>query len=227
MIVNPIALSIRAKKLGVLIRDARKAAGKSTEECARVLGVSAAAFEEYELGGKSPSLPELEVLAYYLDVPLEHFWSNETFASGSKGKKDAPDFKQAIMLRQRMIGAMIRQARLDAGLTLEEVAEKTWSAPSLVESYELGEMSIPLPDLEALSQELDRTLQDFEDRHGPVGRWTAQQNAVQDFLDLDPELRTFVGKPINRPYLELAQRLSEMSVEKLRAVAEGLLEITL
>jgi hypothetical protein len=41
------------------------------------------------------------------------------------------------------------------------------------------------------------------------------------------ELQSFVVKPINQPYLELAQRLSEMSVEKLRAVAEGLLEITL
>ena len=41
------------------------------------------------------------------------------------------------------------------------------------------------------------------------------------------ELQGFVCKPINRPYLELAVRLSEMSVEKLRGVAEGLLEITL
>jgi hypothetical protein len=41
------------------------------------------------------------------------------------------------------------------------------------------------------------------------------------------DLQTFVSKPINRPYLELAQRLSEMSVDKLRSVAEGLLEITL
>jgi len=37
----------------------------------------------------------------------------------------------------------------------------------------------------------------------------------------------FISKPVNRPYLQLAQRLSEMSVEKLRMVAEGLLEITL
>jgi len=40
-------------------------------------------------------------------------------------------------------------------------------------------------------------------------------------------LLAFVLKPINLPYLELAKRLSEMSVDKLRDVAEGLLEITL
>jgi len=40
------------------------------------------------------------------------------------------------------------------------------------------------------------------------------------------EMQVFVSKPINRPYLELAIRLSEMSVDRLRSVAEGLLEIT-
>ena len=40
-------------------------------------------------------------------------------------------------------------------------------------------------------------------------------------------MQQFVSKPVNQPYLELAQRLSEMSVERLRSVAEGLLEITL
>jgi hypothetical protein len=41
------------------------------------------------------------------------------------------------------------------------------------------------------------------------------------------ELRQFVAQPVNRPYLELARKLSHMSTEKLRSVAEDLLEITL
>jgi hypothetical protein len=50
---------------------------------------------------------------------------------------------------------------------------------------------------------------------------------MQHFDDLPPDLQDFISKPINRPFLEIAQRLSGLSVEKLRAVAEGLLEITL
>jgi hypothetical protein len=46
------------------------------------------------------------------------------------------------------------------------------------------------------------------------------------FLELPPEIQQFVCKPVNRPYLELAMRLSELNAEKLRAVAEVLLEIT-
>jgi len=61
----------------------------------------------------------------------------------------------------------------------------------------------------------------------PVGRWVNQQQMVKDFLLLPPEIQAFVSKPVNRPYLELAQRLGDLSVDKLRSVAEVLLEITL
>jgi len=60
-----------------------------------------------------------------------------------------------------------------------------------------------------------------------VGKWITQQAVVREVLELPPDLQAFVCLPVNRPYIELARRLSEMSVEKLRAVAEGLLEITL
>jgi hypothetical protein len=54
----------------------------------------------------------------------------------------------------------------------------------------------------------------------------AQQKAIQDFLQLPPELQNFVCKPVNRPYLELAMKLSGMSTDKLRSVAEDILDIT-
>jgi hypothetical protein len=59
-----------------------------------------------------------------------------------------------------------------------------------------------------------------------MGKWFAQQEAAQRFLELPVELQEFVAAPVNQPYLELAQELSEMSLDKLRSVAESLLEIT-
>ena len=64
------------------------------------------------------------------------------------------------------------------------------------------------------------------DQTGTIGKWMAQQKAVQTFLELPPELQDFVSRPINRPYLELALKLSDMSADKLRAIAETLLDIT-
>jgi transcriptional regulator with XRE-family HTH domain len=107
------------------------------------------------------------------------------------------------------------------------VAQATGLAVEDLEAYEYGELPVPVPILEQLATVLNRDLSEFQDRKGPVGVWSIQQRALQGFRELPPELQEFVTRPINRPYLELAQRLSEMSVDKLRGVAEGLLEITL
>jgi len=53
------------------------------------------------------------------------------------------------------------------------------------------------------------------------------QKGIQQFLELPHELQDFVCQPVNRPYLELALKLSSMPTDKLRSVAEGLLDITL
>lgn len=226
MSISPLARSIRAKKLGALIRDARLASGESVETCARWMGVSLADFDAYENGELSPSLPELELLAYILDVPLGHFWEDVSLSQGD-GAKRSFDTRQFNQVRRRIIGAKLRKARLERGVSLEEVSANVKIDGELLSAYEMGEQTIPLPVLESLASELRLSIRELQDQHGPVGAWMNRQRAVQEFLSLPPEIQAFVGKPVNLPYLELAQRLSEMSVERLRAVAEGLLEITL
>lgn len=226
MMINPIAISIRSKKLGVLIRDARLSHNKTVNDCAAAIGVSPEKFEDYELGEQSPSLPEVELLAYYLNMPFEHFWGATALSEG----EDAPnkiDPKQLVGLRHRMIGVQIRKTRSGANLTLENVADRAGITAEILEAYEMGEKPIPLPVLEALVVSLNVSIREYQDHHSQIGQWFIQQRAVKDFLDLPPEAQAFVCKPVNRPYLELAQRLSEMSVDRLRTVAEVLLEITL
>ena len=74
MTVNPLLKIIRAKKLGILIRDARIKSGKSIENCAQAMGLSPEELTAIEFGDMPATLPELEMLAYFLEVPLEHFW---------------------------------------------------------------------------------------------------------------------------------------------------------
>jgi len=225
MPINPSALKIRAKILGTLIRDARVAKGRSIEECAQVLGVSAEGFEAFELGEQMITLPELELISYYLDAPLDNFWEEQPTIATDYPKQFS-NREQLLRLRNRMIGAQLRQARLEANLAPEELAEKVDLGVEQIRSYEMGQEAIPLPALEMLSGILQRSIREFQDEHGPVGEWNARQRALRDFMALPLELQVFVSKPINRPYLELALRLNDMSVDKLRGVAEGLLEIT-
>jgi transcriptional regulator with XRE-family HTH domain len=218
-------LSLRAKIIGTLIHDARAASGKTVTDCAQKIGVTPERFDQYERGLYSPSLPELEGIAYYLNVPLDQFWGRRAMSTGEL-PKHLSEMNRLILLRQRMIGAMVRQARLETKLSLQDVADRCGMHVDRLEAYELGEEPIPIIDLEILSGVLHRSIREFMDQHGPVGVWVAQQRAIQDFLTLPVELQIFVSKPINKPYLELAARLSEMAVDRLRAIAEGLLEIT-
>ena len=126
-----------------------------------------------------------------------------------------------------MIGALLRQARENAGLSMRALSQQAGIPARRLRAYELGERPIPLPELEALLAVLDSRIETFFDQSGPIGQWLARQRAIQAFLELPPELQEFVGQPVNRPYLELARTLSDLSAEKLRAVAEGLLDITL
>jgi transcriptional regulator with XRE-family HTH domain len=225
MSIETTAITLRAKIIGALIRDARLAAQKSIEECAGIIGVPAQDFEAYELGNKAISLPELEAIAYHLHVPLDHFWERESLVV-KDGEKNQPNMIALIRLRNRMVGAMLRQARLEAQISLAELAEHLNIEIPQMEAYELGMEPVPLPTLEYLSGVLNRSIREFQDQKGPVGAWNAQQRAIHDFLALPLDIQTFITRPVNRPYLDLAIRLSEMSVDKLRAVAEGLLEIT-
>jgi transcriptional regulator with XRE-family HTH domain len=223
---NTLAMSIRSKKLAVLMRAARQKAGKSTSECADALGIPLEEYESHELGETSPSLPQMELLAYSLNIPLDHFYGDGLIDNPNQlGQQYKPE--QLVLLRQRMVGVMVKKARLQAGLDLANVADDMGVEFGLLEEYELGETPIPLPVLEAFAHTYGRSVKDFQDKNGPVGKWIRQQAVVREILELPPELQAFVCLPVNRPYIELAKRLSEMSVEKLRAVAEGLLEITL
>ena len=91
----------------------------------------------------------------------------------------------------------------------------------------MGERPIPASILEGLLELLEQDIDELVDQDGPIGQWLDEGKSIQDFLELPPELRSFVCKPINRPYLELALSLSGLSTEKLRSVAETLLDITL
>jgi transcriptional regulator with XRE-family HTH domain len=219
-------ITLRAKKLGILIKDARSALRRSIKECAEALGVTPGTFKAYEEGRKAPSLPELETLVYFLKIPIDHFWGSESISDEMELPEEL-DLPRLVAIRHRMIGAFLRQERMDASLSMKAVAEQIGITTKRLKSYELGERPIPLPELEALLRILDGQIDTFFDQGGPIGQWIKQQKSKQEFTQLPAELQDFVCQPVNRPYLELARKLSEMSTDKLRSVAENLLDITL
>lgn len=223
---TPTQITLRTKKLGVLIRDARLAARRTPEECAKAMGVTKNAFHSFEEGKRAPSLPELELLAYYLKLPIEHFWGKASL-SGEQPDTEPLDLSRLLELRQRMIGALLRQERTNANLSIKALSDETGISSPRLKAYELGERPIPLPELESLIGALSSRIESFFDQSGPIGGWITDEKAMRQFVQLPKDLQAFVCQPVNRPYLDLARKLSAMSNEQLRSVAEGLLDITL
>ncbi len=63
--------------------------------------------------------------------------------------------KQTRVLRSKMLGALLREARLDSGKSITQLAELLGTSASTLSSYEHGRKSFSLPELELLGYHLD------------------------------------------------------------------------
>lgn len=213
----------RAQLLGELIREARNFNGRLAEDCARILGMTDEEYNGVEAGSYPISLPELEALAMYLQIPMGYFW-------GKFRLQDIPqtNFQQMIVLRHRVIGVILSQARLQARMSHGDIAAETGIDVELLQAYEMGQETMPYMHLEQIAKTLDVTLDTFlDDTHGPLGRHEARKRLEQQFADMTPDMQSFLTNPVNVIYMETAKKLSEMDVNRLRQVAESILEITL
>jgi transcriptional regulator with XRE-family HTH domain len=219
-------LALRQRITGVLLRDARIAKGFSTEQVAVLMLVPPDAVTAWEFGQAVPSLPQLELLAYWLEVPVTHFLSGRSTLVGQLAKRQL-DQQQYLMIRDHMIGAQLAQARHQANFTLEYLAERLGLEAAVLAQYEYGHIAVPLPQLVDLAALLKLPISAFLEGSDRVGAFIQAQELFQTFLTMNPEVREFIAAPANHAYLELAMKLAQMDTQKLRGIAEMMLEITL
>lgn len=217
--------ALRGRIVGVLIRDARVAKGYTVEHLAKVMDVPESDVIEWEFGRKSPSLPQIELIAYTLEVPASQFLTGtETLIEQvSQRHVDQPEY---IQTRDHMIGALIRLQRDQMGYTVEYLAEQAHLDVNLLKQYEFGYQSVPLTHLTNIASVLRVNVSFFMEGSNRVGRFLEAEEVFEHFLEMDPEVRQFVAKPSNHRYIELAMRFADMEIDKLRQIAESILEIT-
>ncbi len=215
---------LRARILGVLIRDARFAANLSWDECAEKVGVTTDILESWELGLAMPSLPQVEILAYVLGMPISHFWGSDLL---EEQERQAVDPHEYIELRNRLIGALLRAAREQVNLSQEQLAAEVGIPAGNIAAYELGQRPIPTPVLSSLASACRVNLSYFLENGNKVGTFLLMQEDVKAFIDMPEEVRHFVSNPTNLPYIELTMKIARMGTTELRSVAEAILEITL
>jgi transcriptional regulator with XRE-family HTH domain len=248
---NSDAARIKRKMLGIRLRSARVQVGLGLEASAQHLNLSPDRLNQYELGGAETSLPELEAMAQLYRVPVSYFWSNGLV----KEPDIKANIGQRIPIRQKIIGVQIRQMREEAGQTRASVAEALACSEETVVGYELGKQAIPFSQMETLASLFDVPLSRFLEAVGkedaaqpspapaagvkePVAPAPAQKEALpatglvpfpegMDWLsDAPDDILEFLSDPSSLLYLRLSMRLHGLSTDTLRALAEGILDIT-
>lgn len=216
---------LRRKILGVKIRHARIKTGLNLKEVGEALATSPQTIAEIELGRCDLSLPQLEVMALLFNIPIVYFLSDLPIEENHK------DFRtrEAMMLRQRIIGVLLQQSRREAGLSPEDLARALGVSVDQILSYELGSVEIPLQQLELLAERLKVSLNYFLDQGlmpDETGGEVVNLEEIAQFSSLPKDVREFLSNPANLLYIKIAMSLSDLSAETLRSLAEGLLEIT-
>lgn len=216
---------IRARMVGVLIRDARVNAGRTVEDCARILQSDPQQIESWEWGEVAPSLPELELLANYLDVPVSQFWSTRTLHTEDQSIPRSQD--EYLALRHHMIGALLRHAREQAGLSIQDVTNRTRLDAGNIERYELGEMPLPMHELTVLANAVNKNLEYFLENSSHIGELLALREKWKHFAELPEDIQEFAANPLNIGFIEIAVMLSTMPTDRLRRIGESVLNITM
>ena len=221
------ALSIRNKIVGTLVRRARLQAGMTQSDCAEALGISTSAFARYERGERGISLPQLEVLAYVLDVPLHALCNEDSEPPGRSADAGALPLDRILQLRTKIIGVQLRKARESVGLSVEDLALALDCPERVVTEYELGRREMSVAELELAARECGLTLDDLiKDDTRPVSEAEREHQVLARVAELSPEVREFVLNPTNDLYLRIGMKLNSLDADTLRRIAETILDIT-
>lgn len=195
-------VSLRRRKIGVLLRNAREVFSLSPADCALRAGVSSEQWLAFENGTASPSQAQLTSFAQSLNLPWTHFQGNMLLDPGSAGS-GAQQLQDSQRHSQQIAGRVLRGLREERGLSLPQVAESCGTQMEVIEGYEAGE-PIPAAQLPLLAHVY--SLLD-DDLRILLAQAEAEQ-ALDEHSTLPADLRAFAADPANRRFLEAARQLS-------------------
>lgn len=214
---------LRERILGVNLRLAREAAGRSIEDCAGHMEVPPEAIAAWEIGDGHPSPPQLDMLAAYLNVSVGDLWQ----APGPRPHAESEtDQGESLILRQRIVGGLLRAARQSKDMELEQLSNAAAIDVELLSAYELGERVIPIDQLTLLARALERDLAYFEasgTEHTPISQYLA---ALPADLEIPEEPNQLAGDQPTEGVVKLALALSRIPSDELRRIADALLVIS-
>jgi transcriptional regulator with XRE-family HTH domain len=191
---------------------------------ASILGQDAEAVEAFEQGQEAISLPQIEILSQVYGVSLRSFWDTDIFRTPIP--RPVESTSAYVGLRRKMIGVLLRQARLTRGKTLTDLAAEIDRPSEELAAVEFGENDISIAELEQLAHNAGVSLAYFANPDLESGGPETLDEA-EVLKEMPEDVREFLAQPANVLYVRLAMVFSELPVDTLRRIGEGLLDITL
>ena len=212
------ARSVRGRILGVLIRKWRIQADRTPTECATFMRAAPQQIDAWEYGDSVPCWPQLELLSLYFNGRSA---DTRDLALAS----DDAARTEYLLLRQRLIGALLRAAREALGWSIEELGGRIGLDADLVKRFELGEEEIPVSDLAALAQSLKRDLAYFTALPQAPPHARLRKSTGEMSPESKTELRQFATQSENRAFIKLAMAFKQIKPDDLHRIADALFAI--
>ncbi|MCJ7695550.1 MAG: hypothetical protein MUO40_09000 [Anaerolineaceae bacterium] len=157
------------------IKSARVNANRSMKACADFLRINLDRYAAFETGTLIPSLPEIELLAFFLNVPISIIFQSETEPGLTNLQSlNQKDFEELLKLRNKIIGAKIRILREEKNLSASELASQAGFCEGDLEAYELGITPIRLSILQRILDVLECSFLELTDRDTISSRWNKE-----------------------------------------------------
>lgn len=210
------ARKLRGKLLGVMIRKRRLEAERSIADCAIVIGIEPALIEAWEYGESEPSLPQLELLG--------QFFNGRRFLAGDARTADRAAQDEYMLLRQRLIGALLRAARESSGRTIEALSESAGLDVGALQRFEFGEETMAVSELTALAQALQLDMSYFATPRLMPAPSRADDSGKMP-AETDGDWRQFAAESDNLPFIRLAMAFQGIGRDDLHRIADALVAI--
>jgi len=206
------------------IKKVRTRKQQSIHNCAMILDISKENYLKFESGEKPLSLPEIELIAIYLGIPLENLFDSDPVKDDSLLVLQDEVQPQYRNLRQKMIRARFKVEKAKRGISLEKLHQETGISLETLTFYENGVLPIPIHHLMQISEALSLSMEAFinqeitsekEEPHKKI-----RPNWQQEYPEDAAEHSGYIGEA-HSP-LELA--ISMLPIEDQAAIAKTLLE---
>ena len=188
------------KEFGARLQEQRSATSLTQEEVADRLTVSTQTVRNWEAGRTEPSRSDKERLASVYNKPVEWFFREEE-------------------AQEPMNPGRLREARVQAGLTLQQAAEAVGTDLNSIWRYEAGRHRPSGPALHALANVYGKSVEWFfgeeEEPQGDSGRVNAPESAAQS----EPDALGVIGS-LAQVRQEFSTRFDRLESYVRSAVAE-------